>query len=161
MRLPITAHPDPKRAGGFTLVELTLTLIIIGAVAAIGVPRYANALTRYKADAAARRVVADIARAQTHARANSTTATLRFRVGLDLVTISELPHLDLPSQAYTTQLAEEPYDSNLTAADFGGDTYLVFDGYGQPDSGGTLTIRCGSNLRTITVDPDTGEASIQ
>ncbi|MEL7089301.1 MAG: GspH/FimT family pseudopilin [Planctomycetota bacterium] len=154
-------HPDPTRAAGFTLVELTLTLIIVGLVAAIGVPRYAHALANYRANAAAQRVVADIQHARAHAKAHSVDTTLRFGTGNDRVLILEMEQLDDPNQAYTTDLAEEPYESQLTAADFDGDQYLIFDGYGRPDSGGTVTLRCGAARRVITVDPDTGKASIQ
>lgn len=161
--MPHLIHPqlDRPRRGGFTLVELTLTLIIVGLVAAIGVPRYANALTRYKADAAAHRVVADIQHAQAHAKANSANTTLWFRVNTDRVSIPSMPSLDNPSETYLTKLDDEPYRTNLTAAAFDGDEYLIFDGYGRPDSGGSLTLRCGGNQRVITVDLDTGEASIQ
>lgn len=138
-----------------------LTVVIIGIVAAIGVPRYANALTRHKADAAARRIVADIQHAQAHAKATSSDTTLRFRTSIDRVLILEMAHPDDPSESYVTQIAEYPYESDITTAVFDNDKYLIFDGFGRPDSGGTLTVRCGDQIRTITVDQDSGEATIQ
>ena len=154
-------HSGLRRSDGFSLVELMLTAVIVGVVAAIGVPRYANALAGYQADASARRVVADLRRAQAHAEARSASARVWFRLSLDRVQILDLPDLEGRNTTYFTEIDEEPYRSTLTSADFGGDPYLVFDGYGRPDSGGSVTLRCGGHQRVITVDPDTGEASIQ
>ncbi len=151
-----------RRTGaGFSLVELTLVTIIIGIVAAMAVPRYADALTRYRADAAAQRIVADLARAQSHAQATSTSATVWLRTAEDEVQILELTALDGGSGTYLTKLNEAPYFADLTNAVTDGDQYLVFDGYGQPDSAGTFILNCGGVQRTITVDATTGEATIQ
>lgn len=147
--------------GGFSLIELVLTTIIVGLVAAMAVPRYADALSRYRADAAARRIVADIQRAQAHAKATSSNATVRLRVTTDRIEIQELTDLDRGATPYATRLDEDPYLCTLTSASFDGDETLVFDGYGQPDSGGTATLRCGATQRIITVHPQTGEATIQ
>ena len=39
--------------------------------------------------------------------------------------------------------------------------YLIFDGWGIPDSGGYAILWVGSEKRTITVDPNTGKAPIE
>ena len=54
--------------GGFGLIEMAIVMAIVGLFATISVPRYANSLTRYRADAAAQRVVADLELAQSAAR---------------------------------------------------------------------------------------------
>jgi hypothetical protein len=45
--------------------------------------------------------------------------------------------------------------------DLGGDATLVYDGYGNPDSAGTIVIQLGQYTKRITIDPDTGAATIQ
>jgi hypothetical protein len=47
--------------------------------------------------------------------------------------------------------------------DFGGDTEIVFNGYGLPlnGAGGSVVIQVGSHFRTVKVDSETGEASVE
>ena len=42
-----------------------------------------------------------------------------------------------------------------------GDAQVVFDGYGMPDSGGTVIVQWGSIQKTVVLDADTGKASVQ
>ena len=53
-------------------------MAIIVIVAAIATPRYANALTRYRAEAAARRVAADFQLARRTAKSTSSSRTVQF-----------------------------------------------------------------------------------
>lgn len=151
----------PRRGLGFSLVELALVTVIVGIVAAMAVPRYADALSRYQIDAAAQRVVADLAHAREHARASSASTRVWMRTFDNHIQILELPDPEGNRSNYTTELGEEPYSATLTAAQFDGDQILIFDGYGRPDSGGLIILRSGGLVRTITVDATTGEATIQ
>ena len=38
---------------------------------------------------------------------------------------------------------------------------VTFDAYGVPDNGGSIVIQVGTEQRKITVDADTGKASVQ
>ena len=69
--------------------------------------------------------------------------------------------IDRPSLTYTVKLAETPYSARITSASFGGDSDLVFNGFGIPDSGGTVVIRVGSYTKTITTEANTGKVTIQ
>lgn len=63
IRRATSTPPDrPSRRGrsAFTLVDLTLTLLILGILAATVVPRFSAAVLYYQVDGAARRVEADI-----------------------------------------------------------------------------------------------------
>ena len=128
-----------------------LCAAIVGLVAAIAAPRYAASLARLRLESATQRLRSDIDLARQQARATSAPVTLWFRVNLNAVKILEMPRLDDPGSVYRTALGEDPYRCTLTAADFGGDDLLVFDGYGRPDSGGTLRIVHGGAGRTLTV----------
>ncbi|MEM9417882.1 MAG: prepilin-type N-terminal cleavage/methylation domain-containing protein [Planctomycetota bacterium] len=158
---PTPTHRFTRTRRGFSLVELVLTLVIVGLVAAMAVPRYADALSRYRIDAAANHVVAFLENAQTEAAATSADVTVWFRVFHNQLEVTARATSYDPTLTYQTPLDEDPYFCDLVSANFGGDIYLVFDGYGKPDSGGTATLQVGGLTRTITVNAETGKATIQ
>jgi hypothetical protein len=47
------------------------------------------------------------------------------------------------------------------AASFGGSEKVSFDGYGVPDNGGVIAVSCGTAMRTVNLDLETGLASVQ
>ena len=57
-------------------------------------------------------------------------------------------------------ITAEPYLVTFGTVDFGGDETIVFDGYGQPDSGGSVTVQTGAYQATVTVDADSGKVEI-
>jgi len=146
---------------GFSLVELIIVLVILGVVAAIAAPRYASALCRYRADCAARRIVADLGLAQARARQTSQGQTLVFDLAANQLRIAGLPDLDRHSSDYTVRLGGAPYQAKIVSADFGGDSTIVFNGYGIPDSGGSVVVEVGDVQRTVVVSPATGKAQVQ
>jgi prepilin-type N-terminal cleavage/methylation domain-containing protein len=163
---PILRTKNPLFSGlvfsrGFSLFELVLVLAIIATITAIAAPRYQRSLSRYRADLAARRIVQDLELAQATARAKSAALTVRIRQGEDDVQLIDTAGLDPHESTYRTKLFEPPYQADITASTFNGDDSLIFDGWGMPDSGGTAVLTVGSETRTITVDADTGEATIE
>jgi hypothetical protein len=61
---------------------------------------------------------------------------------------------------YSVDLSDPPFDVTLPSVVLGADSNVQFDNYGQPDSGGVITVRSGSYQQTVTVDAATGLASI-
>ena len=55
----------------------------------------------------------------------------------------------------------EPYETSITSINLGGDTDVVFDGYGIPDSGGSVTLRLGDTARRVAIDAQTGLVTIK
>ena len=127
---------------GFSLLELVLVLAIMTTMSAIAVPRYAVSLARYRIDAAAKRVKAELSLARKTAKITGAALT---------VDVSD----------YQAILSESPYRALIVSADFDGDEEIVFDGYGVPDSGGTVTVQVGIMQRTVVVDADTGRSTLQ
>ena len=145
---------------GFSVVEVVLVVAITALVSAIAVPRYASSLARYRADAAARRVAADLALAQNHASTAGRPQPVVFVArGYQM---PGMPHLDGKGYGdYTVDLGADPYGVTRVAAEFGGDASVRFDLYGAPDSGGSVVIEVGDVRRVVTLSPDNGRASVK
>jgi prepilin-type N-terminal cleavage/methylation domain-containing protein len=159
---PLTMTSRAPKRTAFSLLELTIVVLIIGILAAIATPNWAAVLSKYRADAAAQRIVTDLGRTQSLAYSTSTTKTLTLDVTQSSYQILGLRGLDRASSTYTVDLTAEPYCSTLVSASFGGAALISFDGYGQPTvAGGTVVVACGSQQRTVTVDATTGKASYQ
>jgi prepilin-type N-terminal cleavage/methylation domain-containing protein len=144
----------------FTLVELVLVLAIIATFAAIAAPRYANALTNYRADGISRRIAADLELARMKARQTSTDVTVTFDVLNNRYDIPAVPSLHNPGVGVGVDLSVEPYRAELISVSFGGDQAVVYDGYGIPDSGGSVTLSCGLSLKVIQLS-ETGIINVQ
>ena len=107
--------------------------------------------------------------AQRRARMSSVRHRVRFNVvevsyGLERFSVDDwepLPHSDHPSLPYVVALADEPYNASIASVDFGADTFVVFDGYGVPDSSGFVVIQSGAYTKTIVLNQDSGRVEIQ
>jgi len=146
---------EPVAARGLTLVEVVLTMAIIAIISAIAVPRYAGAASRYRVEAACRRIVYDLQTAQTRAVATSTAITVSFDTLAAAYTAS-YPDPEQPAKNYTVDLTRDPYAAQIVSAVFGNANSFTFNGYGLPSAGGTVVVKSGTSTGTLTIDPDTG-----
>ena len=144
---------------GFTLLELVVVLAVSAVIAAITVPRYASAMARYRANFAAKRVAADLELAAATARNASGSRTVTFKTNRTY-TIDSTTDLDRGSSTYRVRLDLEPYNASTLKADFGSKSFVVFDGYGTPNTGGAVWVQVGSVERKISLD-STGKASVE
>ncbi len=154
--------PAPWRRRGFSYAEMAIVVLVLGILTAAAVPKYADTLVRMRLDAAARRIAADLATARARARATSSSQTITFTLppAGSRYEIAGMSDPDRPSATYGANLAEAPYQITLGTVDLGGDAALIYNGYGIPDSAGTIVIQAGRYARRITVDPDTGIAVV-
>lgn len=156
------ANVRPRR--GFTLIDLTLTLFIIGLFAAIALPRYGQLVTKFRADAVADQMAADLNFARQQAKLKGTTQAVQFDAAANQYELIGLSDIDHPESPYLIGLSGSDAAADLVSVSFGSsgtDTSVVFDMYGRPDSGGSVVIEVAGNQRTILVERMTGSVEIQ
>lgn len=149
------------QAAGFSLLEVVLVVAILATFAAMALPRYGRALARHRADLAARRVVSDLVQAQAYAQTTSSACTVSFSAATAQYDLIGVPSFDGNSGDYRVDLFLDPYEAVLVSVDLGGDSQVVFDGWGMPDSGGTIVVSSGTEQRTVVVDGSSGQVTIQ
>ncbi len=158
LRLGHQSGPPSKR--GVTLVDVTLTVAILGLLAAIAVPKFTDSLDRYRANTAAGQIQADLNLARQLAIAKSGSLKVQFAAASNQYTLEGVDHPDQMGEAYVIHLNRSPYQADLASASLGGDEAVVFNAFGVPDGGGILTVQSGRWNQTVTIDPDTGKASL-
>lgn len=145
---------------GFSLLELVVVLSIVGALSAIAIPRFASAITHYRVESAAQRLVLDLEYARKHAMHTAMSQTVALNVAGDRYELVGVQHLDQSSKPYVVELSEAPYQARIVSAVFGGDAEVIFDIHGVPDSGGQVVVEVGSWQSTLTLDASTGEVTV-
>lgn len=155
-------HPGTR---GFSLVELALVLAILATVALVAAPRYAGALANYRADAAGRRVVADLELARATARQTSAAVSVTFDAAAARYSFVGLPDPDRRGTPYAVDLAADPYHARLSAvtlqAGGAGGATITFDGYGSANVSGAIEVSSGGVTRMVEIDAATGKATLR
>ena len=139
---------------GFSLLETVLVLSILGVVAALGLPRYAQSLTRYRVDAAAQRLANDLQTLRQRAIDHSVSATITLDANADTLSATGVGGSDQSATVYVTDFKQPPFAVDLVLSQ----TPLVFgfDGFGRADQSATITLVQGNYRQTINVEAGTG-----
>jgi prepilin-type N-terminal cleavage/methylation domain-containing protein len=159
---PICDRPGHNRQrSGFSLLELVIVIAIVAILAGVAIPRYAQANQRYRAEMAAKKVVADLDYARRRASTSSSAQSIDFDAANEQYQLPGVDDLRTGSGDYTIDLSASPYNTKIVSADFNGDGEVIFDGYGLPDSGGTIVVGVGDYTKTVVLNADSGRAEIQ
>lgn len=150
---------------GVTLLEVCCVVVIIGVVAAIALPRFADSNTQYRVETAARRLQSDIQFAQDQSRALSMAHDVIFREGsagyvVEPVSSAKTWLEVAATGSRGTDLSVEPFRSRIMKASFGGSTTLRFDGRGTPTSGGHVVVYNGDWAALLRVAAETAESRL-
>lgn len=129
----------------FSLIEVSMVVVVVGILAAIAIPRFADSNDLYRAETAAKRVQADIQLAQDLARSLSAQHNIAFRAGSTAYVVEPASSDATPmgaaqSGARITNLDVAPFKSRVMKANFGGNTTLSFDAYGAPIAPGHVVV---------------------
>lgn len=147
------------RSSGLTLLDMVITLLLLGIVAALITPRFFGLLCNYRADAAAARITADLRSARSEARTSGTTVQVSFDTAADRYTIAPASPLPSGPSARTILLNEYPWVTDISKADFGGASTVTFDAWGQSDVSGVVSVTSGEVTRSVVLDSETGRVS--
>ena len=171
MQVPFTRRQSrdsgSTRRRGATLIDLTICVLVMGILAAVGAPKFAAVMSRLRSEAVAKRIAADLNYARQAAIRTSRKVSITFRAspaGYDMSGIEDPAN---PSKAYSVALADIDSSVVLNSFSFNGGTQLSFNNYGCPLVGvsplaaGTVVLRSGQNSFTVFVSPATGESTVQ
>ncbi|MCL4743331.1 MAG: prepilin-type N-terminal cleavage/methylation domain-containing protein [Phycisphaerales bacterium] len=144
------------RAPAFTLLELSIVIVVVSVVAAVSLPKYAESRSRYQVELAARKVCLDATYVQNDARYASTTRAIKYDLPTDSYTFDYAKPGSASAETALVILRNEPFQTALLKVDFNSASTLTFNGFGIPAAGGTIAVGGGSRGKSISVDPDTG-----
>lgn len=137
---------------GFSLVEITTVVAIMGIMAAIAVPRFMDSDRRYRVEAAAKRLTDDVKLIRQLSRAQGTTHVIEFtRWGYRIPTLNTTDRGR--TGVYEVRLDSAPYNvivSSLSATA----NQVKVSPFGDVVSTAELTMQVGKHAKKMRIGAD-------
>ncbi len=149
------------RCRGFSLPELTIVVLIISIVAVAAIPHYGRSISQFRAEAAAKRVAADLMYARQTAMNQGVAKQVTFSTLTNTYSMPTVPNPDRSSLPYSVNLTTTAYPAKITAANFAGTSIVTFDRFGQPNTAGFVTVKSNEFQKSVTLNAVTGRAIVQ
>lgn len=153
---------------GASLIELVISVLVLGILAAVAAPVYSTSLLKYRVELAAQRITQDVLLAQRAARQTNSNCTIAFDLNSDNYSISGLTSLDRASQAYLIAVNSSPYNVDIATLATASQpstalstVAVVFNRFGMPDQGASITVRAGTFDKRIDIAPISGRVTVQ
>lgn len=145
----------------FNTGENLLALLMLGLATALLAPRYATALFRERAEAAARQIAKDLRAARTAASKSGAAVAVVFSPTTNSYHIEANSGGVPAAQAVEISVSDPPLCVRLLSADFALGQTVSFDAKGVPSHAGTITVCAGDDMRTVTVNGLTGDVTVE
>lgn len=181
MRISMNNNSRTVKAGGYTLIEVLIVVMILGIAAAVVTPNLSQAGV-FRIQAAVRTVVADISFAQMDALGYQEQRAIAFDKEENMYTLIEVRGTSIdvendalydikgPDQRYRVSLDREEFGNvQIESVDFDGDQILIFDEIGGPvatpgsstlSDGGSIVISGPQSRFRIDVAAFTGRITV-
>ena len=171
-------HPTSRRhhRRGYTLIEVLITVTIMGLAAAVIVPNMMQGGS-LGVQAGARMIIADLLFAQNEAMAQQSTRRVVFDVSDNSYRVEKYdsgatawvlefnPSMGMggDQQNYEMDFDEDGRfrGIEIVSADFNGSSTVEFDDLGNPSSGGTIELRFEEHEYEIKIAPFTGRVTVE
>ena len=145
---------------GFTLVEIMVTVAIVGAVLAIAVPTVRSFTDQHKLQSATSVIEGNLRRARS--AAVTKRCNVRFSLLSEAKTYALMRDTDGDGN-FSIMLANGTLDPTVSLSDlsFGGSDFVTFDPRGRPDNAGSVRLESRhGRAREVRVSPGSGNVSV-
>ena len=143
------------RRAGLSLLDLTVAMLIVGIIGAVGSLKYADALRAHRLQGAALAISEDLRSAQHAARTRGAPVTVVFDKDAETYTITGMPNPAKPSQPFQVNVRER-FGVEIKDSKFDANKPLVINAFGNcaSDKDGDIKLHIGkgkADERTIRV----------
>lgn len=136
-----------------------MVLIILGIIAVTAQLRFATALAEHRAATLTHQIVKHIELVRQSARATSTTKSIEIDVVNGAYTLNGVTNQDRQSADFSVSLTKYVPRASFGTVSLGGDNVLSFNGFGQPDSGGSIQVVVDGLTHSVTIDSLSGNVT--
>lgn len=164
---------ESSTAQAFTLVELLIVITLLGIAVGVALPMIGNS-KELRLREAARMLAADLEMAQIESITHADDQRLvkfdmtHHRYWIGTSSAPDVPVMDGVRNepfvvAFGSGRASELNGVTIQSVSLGGDNVIRFDAFGSPDQSAdaTVTLACGENTLTVTIEAGTGDVSVE